>query len=626
MFEKQYVLVIFAASLLMIAGLVSGAAPQAFEPFVINVRDAETGAGVGLVELRTVHGLSFLTDANGVAAIYEPGLMGAGEVYFYIDAPAAYEEWGKDGFGNRGKRFILEQGGRAEFTLKRKSPPEPVAEPNTLGAFRLANPYTITAGAYKPFEITVKDELTGRGVPLVELRTPEDLLYVTDSAGRIAFFEPGLMDKDVAFRIASYGYERPAGGVTFKTTPGGSGAVSIKRTNIAERLYRITGEGIYRDSVLLNKPVPLARPVLAGKVLGQDSTSMTEYKGRLFWLWGDTARPAYPLGNFKTSSATSLLPSSGGLDPDLGVNLEYFVDAEGFSRQMFPRKDAGLMWMAALATVDDGGQERLVGSWAALQGFMTPFERGMAVFNDATEVFEPIVTFGAAHNVPTLGQAYKRDGFVYIMCPYPVLRYRATLAAARDPNGYEAFTCLVPGAGYDDDKTKLERDAEGKLVWAWKNNTMPLDDTQWETLVKAGLVRQEEAFNWLKDVATGKHVRLHFGSAAYNAYKDCWVMVCNEIYGQSLVGEIWIAAAKGPQGPWTKAAKIVTHRREDAAYSFYNVVQHPVFERDGGRTIYFEGTYTATFSGNENPTPRYDYNQIMYKLDLSDPRLQSIFN
>jgi hypothetical protein len=37
--------------------------------------------------------------------------------------------------------------------------------------------------------------------------------------------------------------------------------------------------------------------------------------------------------------------------------------------------------------------------------------------------------------------------------------------------------------------------------------------------------------------------------------------------------------------------------------------------------IYFEGTYTQTFSGNPEATPRYDYNQIMYRLDLDDPRL-----
>jgi len=46
-----------------------------------------------------------------------------------------------------------------------------------------------------------------------------------------------------------------------------------------------------------------------------------------------------------------------------------------------------------------------------------------------------------------------------------------------------------------------------------------------------------------------------------------------------------------------------------------------MFDRDGGRVIFFEATYTNTFSGNPDQTPRYNYNQIMYQLDLSDPRL-----
>ena len=39
--------------------------------------------------------------------------------------------------------------------------------------------------------------------------------------------------------------------------------------------------------------------------------------------------------------------------------------------------------------------------------------------------------------------------------------------------------------------------------------------------------------------------------------------------------------------------------------------------------IYFEGTYTMAFSGNRNPTPHYDYNLMLYRFDLSDPRLKS---
>jgi len=51
------------------------------------------------------------------------------------------------------------------------------------------------------------------------------------------------------------------------------------------------------------------------------------------------------------------------------------------------------------------------------------------------------------------------------------------------------------------------------------------------------------------------------------------------------------------------------------------VVQHSFFDQEGGRIIYFEGTYTASFSGARELTPRYDYNQILYRLRLDDPRL-----
>jgi hypothetical protein len=84
-----------------------------------------------------------------------------------------------------------------------------------------------------------------------------------------------------------------------------------------------------------------------------------------------------------------------------------------------------------------------------------------------------------------------------------------------------------------------------------------------------------------------------------------------------MLGEIYYLESERPEGPWHKAVKIVTHDK----YSFYNPTQHVFFDQDGGRTIYFEGTYTHTFSGNPQQTPRYDYNQIMYRLDLADERL-----
>ena len=38
-------------------------------------------------------------------------------------------------------------------------------------------------------------------------------------------------------------------------------------------------------------------------------------------------------------------------------------------------------------------------------------------------------------------------------------------------------------------------------------------------------------------------------------------------------------------------------------------------------SIVFEGTYTAEFADDARPTPGYNYNQILYRLDLDDPRL-----
>src|SRR5256885_13961494 len=102
------------------------------------------------------------------------------------------------------------------------------------------------------FEIDVVDEQTARGVPLVELETVNHLRFVTDSAGRVAFYEPGLMNQPVFFYVRSHGYEFPKDGfgypgVRLETKSGERTVVRIKRLNIAERLYRVTGESIYRD-------------------------------------------------------------------------------------------------------------------------------------------------------------------------------------------------------------------------------------------------------------------------------------------------------------------------------------------------------------------------------------------
>src|SRR5262249_15474367 len=154
---------------------------------------------------------------------------------------------------------------------------------------------------------------------------------VTDSAGIAAFAEPGLMGERVFFHVASHGYEFPKDGFGYRgkaldVVEGGRARLEIRRVNVAERLYRVTGAGIYRDSLLVGRTPPTREPALNAKVLGSDSVVNAILGGRLRWFWGDTNRAAYPLGNFHVPGAVSDLPGHGGLDPEVGVDLTYITD------------------------------------------------------------------------------------------------------------------------------------------------------------------------------------------------------------------------------------------------------------------------------------------------------------
>jgi hypothetical protein len=71
-------------------------------------------------------------------------------------------------------------------------------------------------------------------------------------------------------------------------------------------------------------------------------------------------------------------------------------------------------------------------------------------------------------------------------------------------------------------------------------------------------------------------------------------------------------------GPWVYASQILTH----TAYSFSNPWIHADLGHANDRFMLFEGTYSKRFESEKTPvTPRYDTNQIMYRLDLDDERL-----
>jgi hypothetical protein len=483
------------------------------------------------------------------------------------------------------------------------------------------------------FKIQVIDEATGRGVPLVELRTTHEVRYYTDSNGIVAFFEPGLMDQTVYFHVRSHGYEYPKDGFGYRgkalqIAQGGSAVLKLKRIQIAERLYRVTGQGIYRDSELVGQAVPLKQPQLSGQVTGQDSVLATPYRGRLFWIWGDTNRPSYPLGNFGVSGARSEWPAprGTGLDPSRGIDLTYFTNQAGFSRPMIPAEAVsgpGPKWLGGMVVLRDAsGTDRLIAKYVRMKDLGTTLERGLVVFNDRTESFERLVQFDLAaplhldgHPVPV-----NVGGTDYLYCGYGVphnVRVRADIEHVKDPAQYEAFTCLVAGSRYEKGASKLDRGPDGRLRWSWKRDTTPLGFDQQNELINAGKLKRDEAWIQFTDVETGAAIKPHAGSVYWNAYRNRWITIFEQAFGTSNLGEVWYAESDTPTGPWVYARKVLTHDK----YSFYNPTQHPFFDQAGGRTIYFQGTYSDLFSGSPEKTPRYDYNQIMYRLRLDDPRL-----
>ena len=86
----------------------------------------------------------------------------------------------------------------------------------------------------------------------------------------------------------------------------------------------------------------------------------------------------------------------------------------------------------------------------------------------------------------------------------------------------------------------------------------------------------------------------------------------------SAFGELWYAEADEPTGPWGPAVKVLTHEN----YTFYNPRLHPQWSTEASPVLLFEGTYTVQFADRPPATPRYDYNQILYRLDLDDLALK----
>ncbi len=490
--------------------------------------------------------------------------------------------------------------------------------------------------------IQVLDAETGRGIPLVELKTVNHLSFVTDNAGRIAFGEQGMMDQTIFFNVEAHGYDVPKDGLgitglRLEIKRGAELKVKLKRRNVAERLYRLTGYGLYRDSVILGKEVPLAAPWGPAKVAGQDSVTAIPFQGKIYWFWGDTLRLSYPLGIFRMAGATSAWPGKGGLSLDQGIDYMYFTDKDGFARNMAEHAvKEGVLWLFGFATVPDAqGKEWLVGHYSRRKSLAEEVEHGMMVWNEERAIFEKKTELPLTEKWRFLdGQPVrvKVDGREYLQggVPVPNVRVPATLDAVLDPQQYEAFSRSSPNETADSDSGSESPDKgkTRKTIWKWQKDeppTLAKDEASW---LRLNMLTGAECRYLAEDAARpGQRITLHTGTVRWNEYRKKWVMIAVQTAyamtdndSPSALGEVWYSEADAPEGPYVKAVRVLSHNKQ----SFYNPVHHAIFDEQDGRVIYFEGTYTNSFT-NSPPTPLYEYNQMMYRLDLNHPKLKAVF-
>lgn len=471
------------------------------------------------------------------------------------------------------------------------------------------------------FGVRFVDGQTGRGIPLVELETVHRAVYVSDSNGWVAIADPGAMGREVFFHVRGHGYGVAADGfgyrgVRLQVEPGKRTVVRLQRTNIAERVCRLTGEGIYADSVLLGEKAPLQNPVGTGKVWGQDSALAVQYRGRMLWFWGDTNKPDYPLGNFRTTGAVATLPK-GSRTAEQGLDFRYFTDKSGFARAIVPSNEPGPIWVFGVTVINGKMGPELWAHYSRMKDLGTVLAHGLVRWDEASETFRIVRDLplketwrfleGHPLAVTENGIEYRASGN-----NFPLVRVRANPDDFVNPGAYQAYMCL-------NERGEVVRSSDGTPAYQWQAELPPITPDREAELIKAGKLKAEEA-RFLPRDERGEPVILHAGSVTYNPWRKRYLVIATRKGGKdSLLGEIWYSESEQPTGPWKRAVKITTHEK----YTFYNPVHHPFLDTEGGRVIYFEGTYTEQFSGNARPTPRYDYNQILYRLDLSDPRLNT---
>ncbi|MCU0750268.1 MAG: hypothetical protein MUF13_12050, partial [Akkermansiaceae bacterium] len=400
----------------------------------------------------------------------------------------------------------------------------------------------------QPCRVEIVDKENGWPVPLVELVTTNELRMVSDNRGWIAVEDEDLLDKEVWFHVKGHGYGVAKDGFGYEGVRavlprGGVFRIEVERRMRAKRLGRLTGSGLFAESLKLGEKALLPESGVAGC----DSVLTVRHGDGLFWVWGDTTLPGYPLGVFHSSAAVTDLKPLARPEPPIALNYRYFRDGKGKPRGVAKMPGEGPTWLSGLVSFPDGS---MGATYSKIRGFLDEYETGLCVWDAKANEFRPERVLWK--------EGQEKPGVTLRGHP---LRWTDGAGKA-----WLLFGDPFPSARCPDD------------FEAWKN------PSSWETIDAPKGAQAEEG---------GVEIVAHRGSIAWNAFRKKWITIFTQQGGTpSALGEIWFAEAESPLGPWKGAIKVVTHDN----YTFYNPrIQTDLFPEDAPY-ILFEGTYTAEFA------------------------------
>ena len=271
-------------------------------------------------------------------------------------------------------------------------------------------------------------------------------------------------------------------------------------------------------------------------------------------------------------ATTPLLPLKR-FEPPLRLRFEYFVDSTKTPRNIAEMPGKGPTWLNGFVSLPDAkGNSQLVATYSKIRPPMEEYERGLCKWNETEKRFERFKQLWSKSesqpNAPATPGGHVNviqdatgESIILFGDPFPKIRCPATLQAWSDPS-------------------------------------------QWHEL---------EPQREVPIRGQARSVVPHRGSIAWNSFRKCWVAVFTQLGGESsYIGELWYAEAEAPEGPWQDAVQVVTHHD----YSFYNPIVHQEMTAEGSPVLLFEATFTKMFSGAKSATPRHNYNQVLYRLDL----------